>query len=747
VPQENSELTKVISGGVSSARNPQASPDASAVGLSLAVGAFRHHWYWTTPIGIALAIAGMVLVYANFVPMFQAKHLLEANQGYIVFDKAMKRNHSNLVATERQVIQSDIVLDEVLAMPEIQALGMLNQEESKDELKKNTTISTAGAATLFQIAYDDPDPTASAIICNAITNAFLQQRKLLDDRRVGDLEAWLTPSIDQWKSQVEGHDKRITELSKSTLGFDPDNPVEVLEFDIASLANARAKLQELRVEEAFMEMELSSEVERGPSPDSVRDVPQVTIPEPTNAELDRYVAAATSVVKQRARLSEKEGILRSLENNGLKALRSEYYEQIQQEAKDIESELTALEKSTRLEGVKAIRKEFSEAAKRRAETNLINATALSQEEKASKRQALASAKAKRALLEVEYDREREKLERKGGNTVELMFAKEDRELAAGLLSQMQSRLAAIKVERRRGSGIQSIAPAKPPRKPVEPLPYRNLILAGLLGLFAPAGLAVFFEYRSQRICDAKALESKTSAPIIGEVARLPSSARSVRKQRVFEESIDTLRANLMLSKDSSTAKTIAVVSSMSGEGKSSVSSQLAISLAKACGTTVLLIDADLRSPDQHDIFGIDMGPGLAGVLAKDTTLEDAVDESLGELVHVLPAGRMTMSPHRLLSSTGTRALLDQALERYSYVVIDTAPVLAAGETLAIASEADATLLCAMRDVTRGESILRSTRRLEAAGSNIVGTVFSGVPTRQYSYRYGDYRYLTAHSNA
>jgi Mrp family chromosome partitioning ATPase len=127
----------------------------------------------------------------------------------------------------------------------------------------------------------------------------------------------------------------------------------------------------------------------------------------------------------------------------------------------------------------------------------------------------------------------------------------------------------------------------------------------------------------------------------------------------------------------------------------------------------------------------------------EAKFEDAVDRSLGDLVHVLPAGRMSLSPHRLLSASGMRDLVDQALEKYNYVIVDTAPVLAAGETLAVASVTDATLLCVMRDVSRTDTVVRSSRRLEAAGANLVGTVFSGVPSRQYAYRYGDYRYFNA----
>ena len=198
----------------------------------------------------------------------------------------------------------------------------------------------------------------------------------------------------------------------------------------------------------------------------------------------------------------------------------------------------------------------------------------------------------------------------------------------------------------------------------------------------------------------------------------------------------------MLSKDTAGVRTIAIASSISGEGKSSVASQLAISLAKACGETVLLVDADLRSPDQHDIFGLNMGEGLTRVLQGEAKLTETVDKSLGDFVHVLPAGYLDMSPHRVLNPNALDALISKAKDDYRFVVIDTAPVLAAGETLAVASKTDATLVCVMRDLSRADAVVRTTRRLEAAGANVIGTVFSGVPTRQYSYRYGQYyKYL------
>jgi capsular exopolysaccharide synthesis family protein len=179
---------------------------------------------------------------------------------------------------------------------------------------------------------------------------------------------------------------------------------------------------------------------------------------------------------------------------------------------------------------------------------------------------------------------------------------------------------------------------------------------------------------------------------------------------------------------------------MSGEGKSTAVSQLAISLAKASGRTVLIVDADMRCPDQHDVFGLPLEPGLNEVLRNAVPLHDAINRELGDLIHVLPAGRLKASPHRLISPSSIKELLDDALQHYGYVIFDTAPVLSAGETLAVASSVDSTLVCVMRDLTRMDSVVRTTHRLEASGARVVGTIFSGVTPRQYTYRYGDYKY-------
>jgi len=219
---------------------------------------------------------------------------------------------------------------------------------------------------------------------------------------------------------------------------------------------------------------------------------------------------------------------------------------------------------------------------------------------------------------------------------------------------------------------------------------------------------------------------------------LPSDSNQHRDRRLFHESYETLRNNLFLSQETKATRSIAVVSGMTSEGKSSVASQLALSLVRSTDEPVLLVDADMRCPEQHDLFGLEPGQGLGEVLAGELNLTDAIDTTANNKLHVLTSGSSPEFYRSHVTPKNMQALIEEALQQYRYVILDTSPVLSAGESLAIACSVDATLLCVMRDVSRIDAVLRTTQRLKSSGANIVGCVFNGLPAWQYSYRYGTY---------
>ena len=171
----------------------------------------------------------------------------------------------------------------------------------------------------------------------------------------------------------------------------------------------------------------------------------------------------------------------------------------------------------------------------------------------------------------------------------------------------------------------------------------------------------------------------------------------------------------MLCEDTANLQVVAVASAVSREGKTSVAAQLATNMAKASNEPTLLIDADLRAPDIHEIMGVSQGPGLADVLSRKATLQSAIVPTSIPHVWVLPAGHSTMSPHTLFTIDAYRSVLESIRAHFRYVVIDCPPLLSASEALTVAKSADGVLLCTMRDVSRVGQVREARDRLTRAG--------------------------------
>jgi capsular exopolysaccharide synthesis family protein len=352
------------------------------------------------------------------------------------------------------------------------------------------------------------------------------------------------------------------------------------------------------------------------------------------------------------------------------------------------------------------------------------------------------------LLRERYKKQLDEAGSSGNQSLELEFTRTELAREEKVFEMIAQRAMELQTELRAPGQVTLMKRASIPKKPVEEIPLKNLALA-LFGSFClPFGIAILWEHSIRRVSDSEQLQKQAELSVLAEIAKLPLRAkasgnglsRSGRELGLFEESIDSLRTCLVLPDDHRSFKVLAVASAVHGEGKTSVVSQLAVSLARACGEPTLLIDADMRAPDIHRIFQIPCEPGLAKVLDHRCTIQEAIDTSWSELVHLLPAGKLHKSPHKLLGGGAFDALLNELRGSYRYIVIDTPPILSASESLVVAKHSDATIICAMRDRTREAQIRRAYERLVASGARPVGVVLNAVPTKRYASTYGDYSY-------
>ncbi|HUR52963.1 MAG TPA: CpsD/CapB family tyrosine-protein kinase, partial [Gemmataceae bacterium] len=184
-----------------------------------------------------------------------------------------------------------------------------------------------------------------------------------------------------------------------------------------------------------------------------------------------------------------------------------------------------------------------------------------------------------------------------------------------------------------------------------------------------------------------------------------------------------------------------VTSAVSGEGKTTLSGHLAISLARA-GFRVLLVDADMHAPTAHDLFDVPAAPGLSELLRGEVEVDGATSLTHIPGLSVLPVGRWTLATHRALVGDRWRCVKYALLSKYDYVVIDTSPLLLVSDTLLLAREADGVVISVLIGVSQTARVAETVGRLQRVGAGLAGVVVNNVRSdvRKNAYAYQSSKY-------
>lgn len=207
------------------------------------------------------------------------------------------------------------------------------------------------------------------------------------------------------------------------------------------------------------------------------------------------------------------------------------------------------------------------------------------------------------------------------------------------------------------------------------------------------------------------------------------------------EAYRTLRTSLLYSIVDRPPRVVVVTSPGQREGKSTTCANLAVSLAQA-GKSVVLIDCDLRKPVVHGIFNLRNGKGLVDAMVGDKEIADLLHSPVGNL-RVLTSGPVPPNPTELLGSRRFTILIEKLRKTFDYVLMDAPPVQLVSDPAIIAAQADGVILVFDAQSTRKLSARRSIRTLESVGAKVIGTVMNNVKASRdgtyggYSYSYGD----------
>jgi len=265
--------------------------------------------------------------------------------------------------------------------------------------------------------------------------------------------------------------------------------------------------------------------------------------------------------------------------------------------------------------------------------------------------------------------------------------------------------------------------------------FRKLfILFGVvLGMFIPTAGVVGWDLRTQRVNCTNDVSKRLRIPVIGAVPRIPATVMrrlgdSTRKSQTwklrFTESVDGVAARLLRKCECDQTRVILITSAVSGEGKTTLATQLAMSLARAQRRTVL-VDFDVRQPTLDGALGLPLGPGICEALRGEGDVMGMVQQTETENLSVVTAGSWNRQVLSTLSNGVVGTVLEQLRLNFDFVIIDSSPLLPIVDTRLVCQHVDAVLLAVLRDVSQGSKVMAAHEMLDAFGVRSVEAVVTG----------------------
>lgn len=552
------------------------------------------------------------------------------------------------------------------------------------------TVSPVRNSRLVEVAFRSTDAKTAASVVNAVADAYINQN--LDFRFTSTKEAtsFLSEQIAEQRKRVEASELALQKYREQNDALGLDDKQDIVVQKLADLNAAVTKAKTLRLEKEALYNQL-----RNIQGDS--------------AALDTFPAILSNQFIQQQK-QELATLQRTYASMGEK-LGERHPDMIKVRS---QIELT----QTRLQGeigkeVQSVRNQYLAAQSQ--ENSLV--AALDQQKQEALRMNRKG---------IEYG----VLERDAESNRQIYDSLLKRANETGVSGELKT------------SNIRIVDRAEIPRSPVSPRRALNVLLSMIGGLFIGIGLVFFFDYLDNRIKMPEEIAHYLGMPSLGMIPVAPTQGKSADPMidgdvPIFSEAFRGLRTNVLFSSAAQGMQSIVVTSTGPGEGKSVVTANLAIALAKA-GQRVLLIDADLRRPRVHQIFGRKQEPGLSNLMIGASKASDVVQQVRVPNLWVLTAGKIPPNPAEMLGAKRFNDFLKSLSNHFDWVLIDSPPVMAVADACVIAHRTSGVLFVIASDSTSRHAAKQAVDQLVQARARIVGGVLNRVDLEKNPYYYSKY---------
>lgn len=559
--------------------------------------------------------------------------------------------------------------------------------------KGSTKVGVVPDTGLIDVTFQSFSPQIAMDSANAIVDAYRQRDLQFRFQNTQNISAWLAQQLTGLKGEVESNQKALADYVQEH-NIVPTSAGGNLEID--SLATVNQQLAEAKADRIVKEARYKMAKTRNPEL-LVSVAPGTILSSLRQQQADLMVQAATLRSKFGPQYPKIQEI-----NKQLASIQS-----------DIDTEINNL--TTRFA----------------AEYNTAQRT--------------------EDLMQSRLDALKKEAYQENKSAAQYDILKHDAEASADLYDALELKLQEAGITAGLNSNnVDVIDPATYPTGPVLPKKLSDLMLGFLAGLMAGIVIAFIVESLDDTLRTSEEAEAIANLPTLAVVphfvvkkepialskdapALLPDMVSYLEPQSLGAEAFRTLRSAIMLSGVDRTPKILLITSSFAEEGKSTVAANLAISFAQR-EEKVLLVDTDLRRGTTHLKFGLPNRSGLSTVLARESGA-DAYQRPMADLPNllVLSRGPIAPNPGEMLSSHAMEDLMKQWRTTFDRVILDSSPVLAVADSLALAPLVDNVMILIRAGITRKRALLRTRELLRRSAAHISGTVINDVNLRLEHY--------------
>ncbi len=328
------------------------------------------------------------------------------------------------------------------------------------------------------------------------------------------------------------------------------------------------------------------------------------------------------------------------------------------------------------------------------------------------------------------------------DTASLAVAAQAVEVNEGIYASILSQYESARLEETvRSNSISVVEEARIPLRPSSPRTLLNIALGFATGLVIGVALAFMADNLDTTLHTTEQIENATQMATVGQVPMAKdelSIARLGSGHYPQLESFRRLRTNILASSSSGT-QVVLLTSAKRGEGKSTVSGNLAVTIAQS-GREVVVVDCDLRLPTVHKLFELTNKRGLTNILAGEMTLEETIQDSQFPRLRIVTSGPLPPNPTELLGSQRMLDLIEQLKETFDFIILDTPALLSVADAAVLAPSVDNVILVVAQGQTQRGDVRAVRQQLSNVRVKSMEVVVNRAePNGSYAYYESDSR--------